>query len=101
MQLSKAKKFLRHSVRRRHNPEVYIISYPKSGRTWLRALIGYYVAIKYDIDQKYILETEYVTEKSTMKTCSFTHDGSAMKEKRIIGNFLSTKVFTIIMQYYS
>lgn len=65
----------------RNEPDIYIISYPKSGRTWLRALIGKYLSLKYDIPNKSILLTELITKKSNLPITSFTHDESAMNAK--------------------
>lgn len=58
--------------------EVYLISYPKSGRTWLRALIGKYLSEKYKLPEKYLLQTENITSQVGLSSTSFTHDGSSM-----------------------
>ena len=58
------------------NDEVFIISYPKAGRTWLRALIGKYLSLKYNLPDKNLLETEKLTKKIKLPPVHFTHDGS-------------------------
>ena len=59
------------------NKEIYIVSYPKCGRTWLRALIGTYLSMKYNLPEKKILETEFMSSKAGLLTTSFTHDNSS------------------------
>ena len=61
--------------------DVYIISYPKSGRTWLRALIGKYLSLKYDLPEDSILSTKRITSESSLQKVTFTHDGSGMSDK--------------------
>ena len=58
------------------NINTYIISYPKSGRTWLRALIGKYLSKKHNLPNKKLLETEYITKVSNIPIARFTHDGA-------------------------
>ena len=60
---------------------MYIISYPKSGRTWLRALIGKYLSLKYDLPEYSILSTKTITSESSLPKVSFTHDGAGMSDK--------------------
>lgn len=62
-------------------PDVYVVSYPKSGRTWLRVLIGKYLSLKYKLPEDIILSTETITSKSGLPRVSFTHDGSAMIQR--------------------
>jgi len=65
-----------------NNPDIYVISYPKSGRTWLRLLIGRYLSLKYRLPENDIISTEVITKKSDLPIVSFTHDGSAMLDKK-------------------
>lgn len=55
---------------------ITIISYPKSGRTWLRALLGKYLVSKYNLPEKNILETHLLTKDAKLPIVGFTHDGS-------------------------
>ena len=64
--------------------DIYMISYPKTGRTWLRALIGKYLSLKYKVAvsaEDKILSTEFMTVRSNLPRTSFSHDGSAMRSK--------------------
>lgn len=60
------------------HPELYIVSYPKSGRTWLRALLGRYLVLKYGLPETDLLDTERVTRAAHLPVTAFTHDGSEM-----------------------
>jgi hypothetical protein len=62
-------------------PDAWVISYPKSGRTWLRALIGKYLSLKHGIPNESILSTELMTSASGLPRLSFSHDESAMKDR--------------------
>ena len=57
---------------------IHAISYPKSGRTWLRSLIGKYLADNFDLPENRLLETEFMTASSGLGKLSFSHDGSQM-----------------------
>lgn len=63
-------------------PEVYVISYPKSGRTWLRVLVGKALSDQYSLPEEKILETEVMTINPSIPCTSFTHDGWDMKNRR-------------------
>lgn len=59
--------------------DIYIISYPKCGRTWLRILIGKYISDLYKLD----LENEQLTEiqnfkriNSNIPKFNITHEGN-------------------------
>jgi sulfotransferase family protein len=60
--------------------DTYVISYPKSGRTWLRALIGKYLSLEHGIPEDAILSTGFVTSESGLPKVSFSHDESAMQD---------------------
>ena len=59
-------------------PEIYIISYPKTGRTWLRVLIGKTLSDMNRLPEEKILQTEFMTKASGLPRVTLTHDGSAM-----------------------
>lgn len=63
-------------------PEVCIISYPKSGRTWLRCLIGKYLCENAGITENRMLRTRYMTSAAGLLRAQFTHDGSATIENK-------------------
>ncbi|MDI4637799.1 MULTISPECIES: sulfotransferase domain-containing protein [Halomonadaceae] len=60
----------------------YIISYPKSGRTWLRAIIGKFISLKYGIDESRMLEVEELTRELGLNPVKFDHDQSAMLQRK-------------------
>lgn len=62
-------------------PDVYIISYPKTGRTWLRLLLGHLICRKYGLDETAALEIKKITRKAGIKLTGFTHDDSNMVKK--------------------
>lgn len=59
-------------------PEIYFVSYPKSGRTWLRALLGKYLVLRHGLPEKDMLQTEWVTSAAGLPVSGFTHAGSEM-----------------------
>jgi len=61
--------------------KVYIISYPKSGRTWLRLLLGKALCEHFNIDTQLLLETHSLTRSAKMPTTLFTHDGAGFGDK--------------------
>ncbi len=72
------KKFFRFLKKNRHsNINVYIISYPKCGRTWLRMLIGKYLCSKYKISEDFILDPYSLTSKAGILITKFSHDVSS------------------------
>src|SRR5207249_4556491 len=50
------------------------ISYPKSGRTWLRALMGAYLCEANGIQEGLALETEVLAQRAGLPATAFTHD---------------------------
>jgi hypothetical protein len=69
-------------IKWRKKPGIYIISYPKTGRTWLRALIGRSLCEMNHLAEEKALETEYVTIASGLPRTAFTHDGSGMQRPK-------------------
>ena len=59
--------------------EVLIVSYPKTGRTWLRMMIGRYLCSRYMLDVDRILDTPYLTSQAHIRTAKFIHDRSDLK----------------------
>ena len=58
---------------------VYIISFPKSGRTWLRMLLGKAVCRKYGLDENLMVNTYKLTGAAGISPVIFTHDDSSIK----------------------
>ncbi len=61
---------------RGRNTDVYIISFPKSGRTWLRVLIGKTLSELYNLDDRKLLDTYKITCKLNTPVIQFTHHGT-------------------------
>lgn len=54
---------------------VFIISYPKTGRTWLRVMLGKALVLKYQLNNKMLLDTFYLTKEAGLIPTVFSHDG--------------------------
>jgi len=65
---------------RHREAQAYIVSYPKSGRTWLRLLLGKVLCDKYAIDPAQMLNTLRLTSLAKATPTRFSHDGSGMRE---------------------
>ncbi len=61
--------------------DVYVLSYPKTGRTWLRALVGKALVDHYGLPPKRLLETDALTWMAGLPRAAFYHDGSAMIDR--------------------
>ncbi len=55
--------------------QVFLVSYPKTGRTWVRVMIGRAITIGFRIDSVDILDTYKLTAKASVFKTVFTHDG--------------------------
>ena len=60
----------------RRPTDVYIISYPKSGRTWLRVLIGKAICLQYGLPDEMMLDTHLLTTAAGLLRTHFVHDYS-------------------------
>jgi len=58
--------------------QVYILSYPKSGRTWLRLLIGKAICDRYDLPESLMIETYQITNQAGLLRTHFSHDYSSI-----------------------
>ncbi|MFQ5645128.1 MAG: sulfotransferase domain-containing protein, partial [Thiogranum sp.] len=54
--------------------DAYIISFPKSGRTWLRVMIGKALCLKYDLPDDIMLDTPKITSAAGILRTEFIHD---------------------------
>lgn len=61
--------------------DTFIISMPKSGRTWHRLMVGYYLARIADVDPKNALKLDYLTGAAGIPPLAYTHNASSFTEK--------------------
>jgi hypothetical protein len=62
--------------------KIAIVSYPKSGRTWLRMLIGRALCARYGLPEAQVLETFALTRAAGLPPTVFSHDGTSNTEGR-------------------
>jgi len=56
--------------------ETWVISFPKSGRTWHRALVGSYLAKKYHKNMRDSLKVRRLTRKVSLPIIEYSHNGA-------------------------
>jgi hypothetical protein len=56
--------------------EALFVSTPKSGRTWHRVLLGYYLSRMADCDPRYSLDVEFMATRARFKLFAYSHNGS-------------------------
>lgn len=61
-------------------PSIYIVSYPKTGRTWLRVMIEKSLCEMFGLPESEMLRTRAVTRHSGLPLTEFSHDGSGMQK---------------------
>ena len=65
-------------LRGKCEPRVYVVSFPKSGRTWLRVLIGKAIFDRFRLSRKeLILDTYKLTNLVGVHPTRLTHDDTA------------------------
>ena len=70
-------------ARRRLAPaDVVIVSFPKSGRTWLRLMIGKVLCERYGLPENEALDTFGLTKAAGLPLTVLTHDGAGNLEAR-------------------
>ncbi len=62
------------------NADAYVISYPKSGRTWLRVLVGKALCLQYGLDRRYLLDTLDLTGAAGVLRTELHHDHSELRD---------------------
>lgn len=62
------------------SPAAYVVSYPKSGRTWLRVLIGKALCLHRDLETKSLLDTPAVTHAAGVLRTEVDHDHSELRD---------------------
>lgn len=61
--------------------DTFIISMPKSGRTWHRLMVGYYLARIADVDPKNSLKLDSLTKAAGIPSLAYSHNASSFTEK--------------------
>lgn len=81
------------TVRGEPTPDVdrYLLSYPKAGRTWLRALVGRALVDHYGLPAERLIETEALVREAGLPSFAFDHDGSSMMDGRSVGELPADK----------
>src|SRR6185312_11172504 len=54
--------------------DAYALSYPKAGRTWLRALVGKVLADSLGLSERRILETEFLARRAGVRVLLLGRD---------------------------
>ena len=67
--------------RLRHEADVYVLSYPKAGRTWLRALVGKALVDHHGLPEEMLLDTSAVTRAAGLPVTVFDHDDSGLAQR--------------------
>lgn len=72
----------RKERRNRAGADLVIVSFPKSGRTWLRVMIGKALCDLYDLPEEDLLDTPALTRAAGLPVATFCHDGGSNMEAR-------------------
>ena len=56
----------------------WLISIPKSGRTWLRVILGKLLCDQLGVPYRHMLRTSELSESAGLRHANFTHDGTEM-----------------------
>ena len=76
----------------RRKTKVSIVSYPKSGRTWLRVLIGKALCMRFDLDEQVIFDKQGLAEASGFHL-SYTHDDAGFHDRQPYTELATDKAF--------
>ena len=72
----------RKRERRAHNrAQILIVSFPKSGRTWLRVLLGKLIADQFGLPEQKMLNSLDYSARAGLNPFHFTHDGSGTADQ--------------------
>jgi hypothetical protein len=63
-------------------PKVSIVSYPKSGRTWLRVLIGKALCEQSGLDDQVIFDKDTLAKATGVPKITYTHEDSGNSERK-------------------
>jgi len=92
-----------HLARRQPEPEVCVVSYPKCGRTWLRALVGKALCEQFGLDEARVFKTLDLSCAAEILATKFIHDGTGgvagvkwNEQERDKSRFADTKVALLV-----
>lgn len=77
--------------RKRAPAEVVIVSFPKSGRTWLRLMIGKAICDRFELPDSMMLDTLELTRAAGLPPTTFCHDGGSNMEARHLDRLVRDK----------
>jgi len=88
----------RRIAKQHRQAEVFIVSFPKSGRTWLKVLIGKILCDKYCFDKDLMLEFPEITRLAKLPRTIFTNDevAKSVDYKVITQRYKKKKVVLLI-----
>jgi len=92
-----------HIMTFKDNPNrVYLLSYPKCGRTWIRFMIGKYISIKYSKPENGILNYTRNTLEFGLNEFIYTHGGFSFKQNYLndILNDINSTIFLLNRNIY-
>ncbi len=67
-------KIITNLFRKNIDPDIYIVSYPKSGRTWLRVMLCHYLSKKYEFQEDVSLDIMKATTTANLPLTKLVHD---------------------------
>lgn len=75
---------VRHTLYKKYcfaRSDIIVVSFPKSGRTWLRVMLGEYLRLHFDIEVQHVVDIHKLAEyNSRVPRIYFTHDDSPHKK---------------------
>jgi hypothetical protein len=66
----------RRLARRDPEPDVFVVSYPKCGRTWLRVMVGKTLCEQFGLDDAKLFKTVDLCRSAKILPTKFVHDGT-------------------------
>jgi len=78
----KARKHSRRESKQRAVADVVIVSFPKSGRTWLRMMLGSALCKRYGLPEERMVDTPWLTTSAGLPMTVLCHDGGSNVEAR-------------------